>query len=335
MNIVVTTIAPPTRGMIEISRRLETTPGTLWIVGDRKGPPAYALPAVRFLPIDEQLLLPFQLAKLLPEKHYTRKNLGYLAAIATGIDHLVETDDDNIPGEDFWCLRQASVDASLVRHPGWCNAYTFFTTARIWPRGLPLKAIRPSYEARPGLPSPTVCECLIQQGLANENPDVDAVYRLTGSLPIRFEQRAPVALARGTWCPFNSQNTTFFRAAFPLLYLPSCCTFRMTDIWRSFVAQRCLWEMNSTVLFSAATVSQDRNEHDLLRDFEDEIPGYLQNERIQTILEALPLTAGRAPSTVCQNLLACYEALVGAGIVGPGETPLVSAWCADLQGLLR
>src|SRR6185436_15069807 len=125
----------------------------------------------------------------------------------------------------------------------------------------------------------------IQQGLADENPDVDAVYRMTSSLPLSFNKRNPIVLDKNAWCPFNSQNTTWFKEAFPLLYLPSYCSFRMTDIWRSFVAQRIAWSCNWSILFHNATVRQERNEHSLIRDFEDEIPGYLNNARICKMLE--------------------------------------------------
>jgi hypothetical protein len=83
---------------------------------------------------------------------------------------------------------------------------------------------------------------------------------------------------RNSWCPFNSQSTWFFKKAFPLMYLPcSCKHSECTDIWRSFIGQRCLWEIGEGVTFhSPSEVYQDRNEHDLLKDFEDEIPGYLQ-----------------------------------------------------------
>ena len=36
-------------------------------------------------------------------------------------------------------------------------------------------------------------------------------------------------LGSGTISPFNSQNTLFTRAVFPLLYLPTYVTFRFTD----------------------------------------------------------------------------------------------------------
>lgn len=81
-------------------------------------------------------------------------------------------------------------------------------------------------------------ECPIQQGLADNNPDVDAIYRLILPFPTIFRKGRKVALGNNSWSPFNSQNTTWWKKAFPLLYLPSYCSFRMTDIWRSFVAQR-------------------------------------------------------------------------------------------------
>ena len=98
------------------------------------------------------------------------------------------------------------------------------------------------------------------------------------------------------WCPFNSQTTWWFPAACPLMYLPSFCTFRMTGIWRSFVAQRCLWAMGSALTFHQAEVIQQRNVHNLLKDFEDEVPGYLRNESICEIRENVKLKPGREAS---------------------------------------
>jgi len=75
---------------------------------------------------------------------------------------------------------------------------------------------------------------------------------------------------------------------------------------------------------------QDRNEHDLLRDFEQEIPGYLHNERIRHLLAGLVLTSGRTQTTVAANLTACYTALVRAGLLPEAELKLVAAWQRDL-----
>src|SRR5205807_7157091 len=122
--------------------------------------------------------------------------------------------------------------------------------------------------------------CPIQQGLSDENPDVDAIYRMANPLPVLFDKANSVSLGKNSWCPFNSQNTTWFKEAFPLLYLPSYCSFRMTDIWRSFVAQRIAWTCGWSILFHQSTVRQDRNDHNLMTDFKDEISGYSNNALI-------------------------------------------------------
>jgi hypothetical protein len=102
----------------------------------------------------------------------------------------------------------------------------------------------------------------------------------------------------------------------------------MTDIWRSFIAQRCLWELGQGVVFHAAEVVQQRNAHDFLRDFEDEIPGYLNNEKIADCLTRLKLRPGLG--AVTDNLTTCYEGLVQAGFLPADELTLVKAWLKDL-----
>jgi len=333
MNIVVTTIFDPTLGINTIAERLGTSGGRLWLIGDCKGPFTCNLPNTEFWPIEKQRKLDFALAAGLPEKHYARKNLGYLLAIQAGAPFIVETDDDNIPEEEFWKPRHPEINAHLYRKKGWVNTYAHFSSMRIWPRGLPLDRIH-SYQQSAAEPGAMV-EAFIQQGLADENPDVDAIYRLVSDLPFRFENRIPLALGPGAWCPFNSQNTTFFKEAFPLLYLPSYCTFRMTDIWRSFVAQRCLWEMSSVVAFTSATVRQERNDHDLMLDFADEIPGYLKNADICAALQSLSLRSGRNASAVTENLTTCYAALVELEVFPEKETRLVENWCRDVLRLIQ
>jgi len=107
----------------------------------------------------------------------------------------------------------------------------------------------------------------------------------------------------------------------------------MTDIWRSFVAQRCLWEMESAVCFTEPTVYQERNEHNLQKDFEDEVPGYLKNNTIRGLLENVSLKAGDSFETVSENLLICYEALVRGEILPKMELLLVEAWNGDLASM--
>ena len=137
-------------------------------------------------------------------------------------------------------------------------------------------------------------------------------------------------LRGGAWCPFNSQNTTFFEDVFPLLYLPAWCSFRMTDIWRSFVAQRVLQARGQGVLFHGATVWQERNEHDLQRDFIDELPGYSNNLRMRDELLGIHLNPEESMRVMMER---CYQVLMGNGWVGREEEGLLQAWFADLEAI--
>jgi len=158
---------------------------------------------------------------------------------------------------------------------------------------------------------------------------VDAVWRLTMDAEITFRDNGSVLLPSGAWCPFNSQSTWWFPEAYPLMYLPSFVSFRMTDIWRSFIAQRCLWAVGYGLVFHGPEMYQERNPHNLLRDFEQEIPGYLSNDSIRRLLEALNLST--KPEDAGENLRLCYEELIKAGFVPAAEMALVEAWLKDVS----
>lgn len=328
---VVTTIQPPTDAVRALASRLGASAGTLVVVGDGRGPHAYDVAGAQLWTLADQLASPFGLARRLPVGHYARKNVGYLAAIAAGAGCIYETDDDNAPLAS-WAPRPEVVEAAEVVEAGWVNAYRLFTDETIWPRGFPLDAVRGACVRAPLLaPVRRAVRAPIQQGLANHAPDVDAVWRLVLDRPFDFVGGESVVLPRGAWCPFNSQSTWWWPAAYPLLYLPSHCSFRMTDIWRGFVAQRCLWEMDAALVFHAPEVVQERNAHDLMRDFADEVPGYTRNREIAEVLGALWLRPGEGQAG--ENLRRCYEALVAVGVFPPEELALVDAWLADLAAL--
>lgn len=326
---VITTIQPPTAAVETLLARLRPLGAPLIVAGDRKGPTSFEAEGAVFLDLDAQLASTFELARLGPIGHYTRKNIAYLEAIRRGATCLYETDDDNAPLAN-WALRSESVEALQALDSGWVNVYRSFSKQKIWPRGLPLDAVVASCAS--DIPLASVAKTVrapIQQGLANGSPDVDAVWRLVLDAPFDFDDGPSVVLAPGSWCPFNSQSTWWWPEAFPLLYLPSFCSFRMTDIWRSFIAQRCLWELELGVVFHAAEVVQDRNEHDLMRDFNDEIPGYQRNRELVRVLEDTALLPGIG--AVADNLTRCYEALVQHGFFAREELDLLAAWRAGLE----
>ena len=318
------------RGLARTLRRAEAS---LLVCGDRKGPREYPLKGAELFTLERQLNLALALPRLLPVDHYSRKNVGYLIAIGRGASCIYETDDDNRPNA-AWIPRSRMVRAKVVNGPRWCNVYRKFTDALIWPRGFPLQEIRNSnFGMLKGSGRTSVVASPIQQGLADSSPDVDAVWRLVLDQPIQFSPADSVALRPGVWCPFNSQSTWWWDDAFPLMYLPGFCSFRMTDIWRSFVAQRCLWETGGMLSFHSAEVVQLRNPHNLMRDFADELPGYSRNDELAKALEDTPLQRG--PDTVSANLVCCYQTLVRRGFFPSKEMKLVRAWIRDLDRIKR
>jgi hypothetical protein len=328
LTIVVTSINPPNRALREIARGSIAHGYRFLVIGDTKSPPTFELPGCTYYGIDAQLASGIPFASQCPTRHYARKNIGYLLAIQNGAPLVIETDDDNLPRSGFFAPRARRVTTPGTSGAGWVNVYRYFSTQVIWPRGLPLEMIRTDPPPFDALPVASL-DCPIQQGLADDNPDVDALYRLTQDLPQYFRRDRRVALGRGSLCPFNSQNTTWWPDAYPLLYLPAFCSFRMTDIWRSFVAQRIAWENDWSVLFHEPTVWQERNDHDLMRDFADEVPGYLQNTLIGKTLQALELAPGLP--AIAENLRRCYQALAKLNVVGADELPLLDAWLESLE----
>ena len=329
---VVTTIRQPTPAVRRLKKALDTVGGQLVIVGDSKGPESFPMEGVIFSSLADQEKLPFRLSRLLPTGHYARKNLGYLMAIQAGASCIYETDDDNAPMEG-WGARLGTVPARRAKGTPWVNAYRYFTEEKIWPRGFPLRLVRD--DSSLGIEAGgeiSIVVAPIQQGLADLSPDVDAVWRLVLDHEFRFRQVNSILIPPGSWCPFNSQSTWWHPPAWPLLYLPSRCSFRMTDIWRSFIAQRCLWELGTGVVFHSPEVEQERNVHDLMTNFRDEVPGYLRNEELVRILETIQLEPGM--DSVGTNMVRCYEAVQEADFFSGDELRLVKVWLDDVEDII-
>lgn len=328
MAVILTTIQPPTDCVLDLASKVQPLGEQLIVVGDRKGPESYDIPGCHFLSIDDQKELPFRLARLLPENHYARKNLGYLVACSKRAPVIYETDDDNAPTHN-WTMRSPRVDARECTSSSWVNIYSSFTSELIWPRGLPLDRIHHPPELREDISSVVAP---VQQGLVNGSPDVDAIWRFMFKTEFTFDDSPSVSLGPGTWSPFNSQSTWWWPEAYALLYLPSYCSFRMTDIWRSFVAQRCLWLHGYSVVYHCPEAYQIRNPHRLMKDFSDEIVGYTRNHEIADILMSAPLDK---EESLAQNLSKCYLSLVAQGLFPEKEMSLVEAWVSDVASFLE
>lgn len=286
-SIVITTINNPTKAIIEYSKICSQINFDLIIVADKKTPldVYHELPNIKLLTIEEQHDKFGKFSYGLSYNHYCRKNLGYLEALSNSSKIIIDTDDDNLPYPNYLEFIELGlkldIEADIVGQSDWINVYKYFTKNKIWPRGNPLTQINSSGKYINKIKS----NFPVIQGLADLDPDVDAIYRLLNpEVSITFNKNCRVGLDQNSWCSFNSQNTIFNKEYIKYMYLPSFVSFRMTDIWRSFVVQLMLWKKKEKLLFVSPSVYQERNQHDLMKDFEDEIIGYRKNDKISKIL---------------------------------------------------
>ncbi len=312
--LVITTINPPTEAVIQFSRHKDFS---IFVSGDNKTPKDWNYKNAEFISIQNQKKKYPRLSNLISENHYARKNFAYLDAIKSEIDFLYETDDDNFPYKFFPNFMNKPEILEQIEAPSCFNVYSLFTTKKVWPRGLPLNLINNPIKKK----TKKKIKPLIQQSLADLDPDVDAIYRLTNGETIKFQRGKTIALSPGTFCPFNSQNTYWDKTVFPLLFLPSTIDSRVTDIWRGYIAQRVLWELDSSLIFISPSVYQERNIHNFMKDFEQELDLYLKTEKLVASLLSLSLKGN-----VSQMLFQVYSKLVKEEFFKPQELKALKEW---------
>ena len=295
------------------------------MVGDKKTPSDWSLENCEYLSPDRQLELGYDLAKILPWNSYGRKNIGYLFAIESGAKIIYETDDDNEPIGQLEYNNPENILTSLTSSQNSLNVYSYFGHPEIWPRGFPLEQI--AYSSQYEVCAPTHCKIGIEQGIVNNAPDVDAIFRLTQDKIVEFPNQLPCYLPKGIFCPFNSQNTFIHPVSYFTLYIPSIISMRVSDIWRGYIAQKLIWSEGANLIFSGPNAIQYRNEHSLSHDFMLEIELYLKSNKLVNFLEKLEIS-GQSPT---EKMLFIYRKLANQEFLSAKELPLVEAWLSDFE----
>ena len=328
-SLIITTINKPNRNIKRFSLLSKKKNWNLIIIGDHKSPKNFKINHGNYLDIIDQKRLEFKFSKICPLNSYTRKNIGYLLAIKKKSEIIIETDDDNYPKNNFFSDKKLKHNVYEITNKNWINIYDFFINKSepIWPRGLPLDKIRD--EKIKFSKNKKLLEFYLQQGVCEGNPDVDAIYRLLNpEVNINFKNNKKVSLGN-SYSTFNSQNTTWFKEVFPLMYLPVTCTMRSTDIWRSIIALKIMLLNNNKILFGGPTMSQFRNKHDLIKDFIDEIPMFENNKLIFNEINNLKLKKGKKNYT--KNMKIIYKKLVNMKLFKKNELKYLNAWIYDCE----
>jgi|WetSurMetagenome_2_1015567.scaffolds.fasta_scaffold01139_9 hypothetical protein len=270
--IVTTTIYEPTEATIKFCQKKDWT---FIIVGDLKTPhDSYRAlekkyPNVIYLSPEDQEKKYKELSDAIGWKSIQRRNIGFVEAYNLGADIIATVDDDNIP-YDFWGENLAigkEVEADFYE-PGAdiFDPLSVTNCSHLWHRGYPIELL--SAKNKIQYKGKIRKKFLVQADLWDGDPDIDAICRLTLKPIVKFD-------TTNFYCsnkisPFNSQNTFLAREALPFYsVLPHIG--RMDDIWGGYILQKFF---PGSVVYSQASVYQERNKQDLLVNLEKEIFGY-------------------------------------------------------------
>lgn len=318
--LCITTINAPTTGLKKaIYEITEGTKNPAFIVGDS------ITPKETFVDLGENTTYihpgsDLDILKTLPVKSYARKNVGYAQAILAGCEQIIETDDDNIPYDNWLSNMEREIvnvrEIISSKSIGY-NPYAEFTDENVWPRGLNINDLKSTTSSEYTQNNNVAC----LQGLADKSPDVDAIWRLNNDGNIYFRKRPPFSVAQKNLLPTNSQNTLWKKVAFPLLYIPHTVEMRFCDILRGYVASRILNLNGYSVAFCQASVYQERNYHDIYQDFLGELTMYKLTPELLGLLLSFDGTG-----SVSDDLRAVYSKLVASSICRPEELDSLSEW---------
>ena len=359
---VVTTIHAPSDAIIQLSQNHNWG---LVIVGDKGAKPfklENTTTTTVYLDVEEQEKLALEnpeLFKLLPWKHFGRKNIGYLYAILQGAKQIWDFDDDNplkltiknpfIPSSDIYTIafppiKNTDDDDQLPSIiPSKCiafNPYPYMGAPDkgAWPRGYPLNLIRQPcthkfvpmnkklINSEVTVPDLKVA---VYQSLADNEPDVDGIFRLTRTTPFSFESTSTktIVIPPGTFTPFNAQATLVLKPALWSLLLPVSVHGRVSDIWRSYFIQRLLWDIDYTIAFTPPQVNQFRNPHNPLGDMKAEDDLYYKSLALIQRLAEWKGTTNTLPGRYEELIIDLYE----RGYIGILDVQLVQQWLLTLD----
>ena len=340
--VVVTTINAPTPSIHELLKLPE--PWKIVIIGDSKSKDEpweefKTSNKLIFLSVKSQENLCYNMTKYIPTKSYTRKNIGYLYAIQNGAKEIYETDDDNqfIKSFNDYNFNNNSFISYAKSDPKiMINPYSYFGQPTIWPRGYRLSDIGKNNKNNfyYTITNKIYNNPLIYQGVANGDPDVDAIFRLTRAktnkkINITFYDMENLLYFPGNYIPTNSQNTRFNYKVFPALCLPTTVAFRVCDIWRGYLIERFAWGYNGTTMFHSATVYQDRNIHDYYLDYVDEYDLYYSLDKLLEVLNT-ELEVKNDPELFMIKIIQC---LVLKGILKKNDYFMYKAYLKDLKNV--
>jgi len=212
-----------------------------------------------------------KLSKLVGWNCIQRRNFAILEAYERGAEIIALIDDDNIPYSNWFKniyvnkelkCKEVKTNKKIFDPVGYTNH------SNLWHRGMPLELVNNrKYKTEKKL----LIKPDIQANFWNGDPDIDAVCRMLLKPNCKFKKNIFPFFSKKI-SPFNSQNTLLTRKVIKDYFLYPHIG-RMDDIWASFYVTSKKYK----VVYNEPTVYQERNVHNLIKDFKDEYIGYVNS----------------------------------------------------------
>ena len=170
------------------------------------------------------------------------KHLVHIRALFYASPSKGASPDDLLEIDTFASVKNGNfsnvVEEKQSENPAY-NPYPILGAPQVpcWPRGFPLDILHlTENKTIPSKPQ----KFAVLQSLADYEPDMDALFRLTYNTPFVFKrnaQRSIIKVPQTQVTPYNAQATLHFYNSFWALYLPVTVAGRVSDIWRSYFSQ--------------------------------------------------------------------------------------------------
>ena len=124
----------------------------------------------------------------------------------------------------------------------------------------------------------------------------------------KFYSKPILKVPKNAYSPYNAQASMHFYDAFWGLYLPVTVAGRVSDIWRSYFTQHLFKYLNLNLGFlPRPLVSQDRNPHSYLADFQAELPLYSKTSKLIEFLQNYQNAFKNVPESMEKLWIQLYE----------------------------
>jgi hypothetical protein len=237
-----------------------------------------------------------KLSNLIGWNCIARRNFAILEAAERGAEIIALVDDDNIPlknwGKNIIVNKEIKA-AEIITDKQVFDPIGYTNYKKLWHRGYPLEMI---HKRKYKKIKNKIITADVEASFWNGDPDIDAIARLIYKPNCNFKiNKFPFFSKKIS--PFNSQNTFISRKILKDYFLfPGIG--RMEDIWAAYY----LTSKKYKVIYTKPSVLQIRNDHNLIKDFGQEILGYKNNIKLinalkknpENIYNFLPIKTARA-----------------------------------------